>query len=170
VRNDTDPAVDVSGRLAQLDEAVDALVTRWRGAAEVPAMRAAPDREWSTIQVIAHVVEFLPYWARQAAAVAARDDATASFGRTHDDPDRIAWVARHADDGLAGLLDELERAARDASSTLSAVPVERWARRGRHPTRGEMSVAQLVDQFMIGHVAEHAEQADRAFVGAVPPS
>ena len=48
-------------------------------------------------------MEMLPYWAEQARAVAARSQDGEAFGRTHDDPERIAAVRQHARDDLREL-------------------------------------------------------------------
>jgi hypothetical protein len=47
---------------------------------------------WSAAEILAHLVEILPYWAEQARTVAARSEDGAPFCRTYDDPDRLAAV------------------------------------------------------------------------------
>ncbi|MDQ3810400.1 MAG: DinB family protein [Chloroflexota bacterium] len=131
-----------------------------RGGSPAPAdayARPAAE-EWSAAEILAHLAEMLPYWAEQARAVAARGQDGEPFGRTQDDPDRIAAVRQHARDDLrelaAGVRASLDRAA----AVLGAIPEPGWQRTGRHARRGEMSVTQIVEQFLVEHAEEHGQQ------------
>ena len=132
--------------------------------AEVDERYAAPAADsWSAIEVLAHVVEFIPYWADQAAAVAARtDDGERPFGRTHDDPVRIAAVREHARDRYETLASRLGEVAERSASTLRAIHPAGWSRTAVHARRGSMSVEQIVRQFLLDHLAEHTAQAAAA--------
>jgi uncharacterized damage-inducible protein DinB len=152
--------VDV--RIARIESEVERLIGRWQPEAEAERLHRDAGAEWSVIKGLVHVVEFLPYWARAAQGVAGRDDPGSGFGRTHHDVDRIAWIEEHADDLLPAVLRDLRRAAADAVATLRSIPHDAWDRRGLHASRGEMSVFQIVDQFMIDHIVDHAAQADAA--------
>ena len=113
---------------------------------------------WDRRQVLAHVAEMLPYWVEQVELVAAGDQVP--FGRTRSNPERIAAIERdrredparllvRVDDGLGVVLALLERLADDA-----------LARSGRHQTLGAMTVAAIVDRFLVEHLEEHADQLD----------
>jgi alkanesulfonate monooxygenase SsuD/methylene tetrahydromethanopterin reductase-like flavin-dependent oxidoreductase (luciferase family) len=52
---------------------------------------------------------------------------------------------------LAGSLAAL----RAYHGTLSE---EEWNARGTHPRLGEMTVARIMDRFIVGHLEEHADQ------------
>ena len=124
---------------------------------------AAAADSWSAIEILAHVVEFVPYWTDQAAAVSARTDHTERpFGRTHDDPTRIAAVREHARDRYETLADRLREAAARSASTLRAIPPAGWSRTAVHARRGSMSVEQIVRQFLLDHLEEHTTQATAA--------
>ncbi len=140
---------------AQLLEGIDGIPT-----AELHA-RPAPD-DWTVMQSLAHVAELLPYWARQAQDVAARTEDDQPFGRTHDDPDRIAAVEAHRDDALDEVLPRIRAALTESSATLRALPAGGWTRTGRHARRGEMTVEQIVDQFLVEHLEEHTRQVEAA--------
>lgn len=144
----------------RLRAAAAPLLDRARGLRQSSALYAAPDAEtWSAIKVLAHVAEFVPYWAREARTVAASTE-TPAFGRTHDDGARIAAVADHADDPLARAIGRLDGALADAEEILTAIPADAWGRRGRHPRRGEMTIAEIIDTFVLGHLDEHCRQLD----------
>ncbi|MDQ6857788.1 MAG: DinB family protein [Chloroflexota bacterium] len=131
-------------------------------ARQVPPDRlyAAPDAEtWSVMKILAHVAEFVPYWAREALKVATAADG-AAFGRTHEDPARIAAVADHATDTLARATDRVQAALADAVADLKKIPDGTWDRRGHHSRRGEMTVAGILETFMLGHLEEHRQQLE----------
>lgn len=135
--------------------------------AEAGTRYAAPAADsWSAIEILAHAVEFVPYWADQAAAVAARtDDGERPFGRTHDDPARIAAVREHARDRYETLADRLREEAARSASTVRAIPPAGWSRTAVHARRGCMSVEQIVRQFLLDHLEEHTTQAAAAVAG-----
>ena len=118
------------------------------------------------MKVLAHVAEYLSYWAAQAAAVASRADGDQPFGRTHDDPARIVAVQRHARDELSEVRPRIERAVREAGSVLRTIPDAQWTRSGEHPRRGRMTVAQIVDAFMLDHTDEHLAQLESSVAAA----
>lgn len=39
--------------------------------------------------------------------------------------------------------------------------LESWSAQGWHPTLGVMDLTRIVDEFMVKHLEEHAEQLDR---------
>jgi hypothetical protein len=119
--------------------------------------RPAPE-EWSPMMVAAHVAEILIYWSEQAREVAARASDGEPFGRTHEDPDRIAAVENHAEDAPETTLARLDEGLATATATLRGLSPQAWRRTARHARRGEMTIAQFVDLFLIDHVLEHTAQ------------
>ena len=125
---------------------------------------------WSAAEILAHLVEMLPYWAEQAHAVAARSQDGEPFGRTHDDPERIAAVRDHARDDLRNLAAGVRASLDRATAVLRAIPDADWQRTGRHARRGEMSVTQVVEQFLVEHAEEHAQQLEAVLMTLREPS
>ena len=120
----------------------------------------SPEASWGPRETLAHTQEMLPFWLGEIERVleggAARGGVP--FGRVADDPIRLAIIERDRTlplrelfaridvgvDRLAGRLDELD----DASvNTL-----------GAHPRLGQMSVGQILERFVAGHLEEHAAQ------------
>ena len=131
---------------------------------------AASDREWlrrpaaqgwSLAELTAHVTEMLPYWSGQVAAVARSATAKPAFGRTHEDPDRLAAVQRGSASDRLEALDRLRIARAEAETTLASVPPDGWSSVGVHSRRGPMTAAEILDQFLVEHVREHVGQAER---------
>ncbi len=126
----------------------------------------APDpptgERWEAGQVWAHVAEFIPYWLREAALVVdGGREQPVPFGRTKTDPDRLAAIERDRSTDQARLW---HRTARDIASLrhfLLALDDEAWTARGQHPTLGEMDLGWIVDEFLVGHLEQHATQLDQ---------
>lgn len=118
-----------------------------------------PTGEWTVMENLVHVVEFLPYWAQQLHRVI--ESPGEPFGRTHEDPERIAAVEDHARDLLEPVLVAMEEAADRACRDLSRIPDELWTTTGVH-RRGVMSLHDITDFFLLTHLAEHTEQAKAA--------
>ena len=147
-------------RTRKLEAAVQGLLQRVESLDEDRLYREPAPGEWSVMMGLAHVAELLPYWSRQARDVVARPSNNEPFGRTHEDPDRIAAVEQHANDRLEDVLPRLRDGLAEASRTIRELPPEGWARTARHSGRGEMSVAQIIDDFLIDHVVEHTRQTE----------
>jgi uncharacterized damage-inducible protein DinB len=118
--------------------------------------RAPSQGEWPVMSTLAHLAELLPYWAHQAEAIA-RTPGT-PFGRTHEDPDRIGAVEQHGHDSLESMVPRLRAGLDECVRILRALPADAWTQTGQHPTRGAMSIADLVDAFLFKHADEHATQ------------
>jgi dipeptidyl aminopeptidase/acylaminoacyl peptidase len=116
--------------------------------------------DWSIAKILAHVAEVLPYWSTQARVVAARAEDNRPFGRTHDDPDRIAAIEARGHDSPEQLVSCLRTRCAESTATLRAIPEAGWVRTASHARRGELSVEQIVDQFLIEHLDEHTQQAE----------
>ena len=140
--------------MSELVQAITALVRPWSDT----ELRRDPADGWSGTRILAHVAEVLPYWARQAAHVAGGEERVVPFGRTHEDRERIAAVERHAGDTKDELLAAIAKGEREAVLALHAISGDRWERTGTHARRGEMSVTQIVQQFLLDHLEEHRAQ------------
>lgn len=142
----------------------------------------ATGERWEAGQVWAHIAEFVPYWMRQLDIVVTRSQGSApdegsrtapsrpsvSFGRTRADPTRIAAIERDRRQDPRALLRRAGEAIARARSFMHQLPPSDWAALGRHPTRGDMDVAAILDDFVVGHLEEHADQLD-GLAGAVEP-
>jgi uncharacterized damage-inducible protein DinB len=156
----TSPATEQ--RVARIQASVQRLVATVERAPAAPLERQPRPEDWSITQVLAHVAEILPYWSSQAREVAARAPGDVRpYGRTHEDPDRIAAVEQHAHDSRENSLARVRASLDEAVGMLRAIPAEGWSRTALHARRGEMSVEQIVDQFLIDHLEEHCAQLEQ---------
>ncbi len=122
----------------------------------------APEASWGPPEILAHLVEMVPFWHRELERVAGAvpDAPPTDFGRIATDAERLAEIER-----LRTLPPvELYRLLDDALTAFA----DRWAgwsdvarsRTGVHPTRGELTVEAGVDRFILGHMTEHADQLE----------
>ena len=113
---------------------------------------------WDRGQVLAHVAEMLPYWARQAELVAS--GAQVAFGRVKSDQERIAAIERDRREQPQRLLGRLDEGVGVVLALLDRLDDQALARTGRHQTLGELPVAVIIDRFLVDHLEEHADQLD----------
>jgi len=111
---------------------------------------------WDRGQVLAHVAEMLPYWARQVELIVAGEQE--AFGRVATDPGRIGAIERDRREDPERLLDRVDEGVKVVLALLERLDDQALARSGRHQSLGEMPVATIVDRFLVGHLEEHADQ------------
>ncbi|HWF58033.1 MAG TPA: DinB family protein [Candidatus Dormibacteraeota bacterium] len=155
-------------------ERLDAVAARLHDLAprEVPegALTAAdpPTGErWEAGQVWAHLAEFIPYWVGEMALVLERGGSEpAVFGRTKSDPGRLSAIERDRGKDRAALWDRVAGDIDSLRARLLGLDAEAWQAQGRHPTLGAMSMARIVDEFLVGHLEQHAVQLDELLTEA----
>ncbi len=131
----------------------------------LPSGLSEPDpgeeERWEAGQVWAHLAEFPAYWHEQVRKVAAGGSSEPlAFGRTKADPGRLAGIERERRTDPGELLRRVTAQIGDLSATLAGLPDEAWGARGVHSVRGEMTLRDIVERFLLGHLEEHADQLD----------
>ena len=154
---------DLDARLQRLERTVDGLLQRVQALPSDVLYRAPEVGEWPVMSTLAHLSELLPYWAHQAAAIAAQPGRP--VGRDHDDPDRIGAIQQHGHDSLASIVPRIRAALDECLQTLRSIPADAWQQAGQHPRRGRMTVTELVDAFLVAHADEHAAQVQATLEG-----
>jgi hypothetical protein len=158
---------------------VDALVARLEAvearlaerAAEPPSRAltepdAGGDERWEAGQVWAHLAEFPAYWLAQAQRVIAQPtNPPIPFGRVKTDSGRLEAIERDRHTDPAALLDRVRRSLGEVSDAVRSWEPDTWQLRGAHPTRGTMTVERIVEEFIVDHLEEHADQLDALRAG-----
>ena len=131
------------------------------------AFGTEPEASWGPREVLAHVVEMLPFWLGELERVVDGDGvAPAPFGRAADDALRIGVIERERSLPLrvlfarvdAGLWSWMERLPR-------LTDIER-GKTGLHPRLGEMPAARIAERFVLGHAEEHLAQLQEILAAA----
>ncbi|MCY7419633.1 MAG: DinB family protein [Chloroflexi bacterium] len=137
-----------------------------------PVAGDGPESAWGPPEVLAHVAEMLGFWLDQmelviASSVGAGGDAhePVPMGRMSDDPQRSAAIERDRELPTTALLARIHGAVERYAARLPALQVQDWASLGLHPRLGPATVAQMLDRFVLGHVADHVAQL-QASLGA----
>jgi hypothetical protein len=125
---------------------------------------ADPDsgERWDRGQVWAHLSEFIPYCIQQARPVL-RGQASGEpvpFGRTKSDPERIGAIERNRREAVVVLWSDTSAGIAELRGFLTSIQPDQWDVSGLHPTRGAMTVDELVERYLVGHLEEHADQLE----------
>jgi hypothetical protein len=162
----SDAAATRDGFLARLDAVEQRLVQHAaHDVAAVSDRRTDADpgtgEQWEWGQVWAHLAEFIPYWVDQARLVIeAYDGEPVPFGRIKSNPERVAAIERDRLTSVESLWQRTRADVADLRAFLRDLPNSAWAARGLHQTLGVMPLPHIVDEFMVGHLEQHAAQLD----------
>ncbi|HET7677857.1 MAG TPA: DinB family protein [Candidatus Limnocylindrales bacterium] len=159
--------IDRPALLARLDAVAD----RLRALAERDREGlTAPDTDtgerWEAAQVWGHLAEFPEYWLPQVRGVIdARSEEPVPFGRTKRDPERAARIEARRALRPAEAMAAVEASLAGWRELVDSLGPDDLARRGLHPTIGEMTVPAMLERFLLNHLEEHAEQLE-----SLPPA
>ena len=154
-------ADDFIARLDAVQTRLDAQAHRDVAGGALTAPDEPTGEQWEVGQVWAHLAEFIPYWIAETAAILASHDAEPPmFGRTKKDPGRIAAIEQERRTDRAALWERVRGNIGALRSFIATVPDDGWLTMARHPTLGPMTVEEQVQEFLVGHLEEHADQLE----------
>ena len=104
----------------------------------------------------------IPYWLNHCRVLIAATGEPPRFGRTAGSPERLAGVAHGATAEPDALLARLEAEVRAAAGAIRKLSAAERNKRGRTSERGEVTVAEVVESFIVGHAEEHLTQVKAA--------
>ncbi|MFL6139868.1 MAG: DinB family protein [Frankiaceae bacterium] len=114
--------------------------------------------QWDRGQVLSHVAEMLPYWVGQVMHVVSSGGDNVPFGRTKATPSRLQRIESGRHDEPTALLARIDAGVADAVALLDRLSDDELRMTGVHSTLGEMTVAELIDEFLVDHVEQHVAQ------------
>jgi hypothetical protein len=116
---------------------------------------------WDLGQVLSHLAELFPYWLEEVHKVVAAGGQV-PFGRVKSTPSRLERIeaGRHEDPGH--LLDQMDAGVTQTVSLLQGLSEEELELVGHHQSMGDMTLAQAIDEFLVGHLEQHADQLAEA--------
>ena len=126
-----------------------------------------PESEWGPREVLAHAAEMIPYWLGEIelivdAGVNATATATGAeapgFGRLEADPIRVQIIGRDRAFPGRELLGRIDVEARRAAGRFRALSDDEAGYLGRHVTRGDLSIADIAERLLVGHLEGHVTQ------------
>ncbi len=124
------------------------------------AIGVEPEARWGPPETLAHVAEMLSFWTGEMERVVAGDPEPVPFGRVAANPLRIGVIERDRTLPSRELFARIAAGVDRLATRLEDLPPDVAARRGLHETLGEMSVAGLMERFVVDHLEEHAAQLE----------
>lgn len=123
------------------------------------------EAHWGPVEVLAHLAEMAPYWLGEMERVLGGGAEPVPFGRVATDPVRLAILERDRSLPPRELYDRTTSALERMERRLAELTPAELARRGLHPSRGEMTVAEIPERFVVGHLADHVVQLEALLGG-----
>jgi hypothetical protein len=113
---------------------------------------------WTSAQVVAHLAEMSGFFAEELERWL--DDPTATIGRTHDHPSRLAAVAptRVADTSPRTLQADLDRGLRRLAGALERLDDHDLDRATVNVKYGDEPMTAFLDRYILGHKRGHVDQ------------
>ena len=146
----------------RLERVYDEVTKLLREPGVASRLRTPPhENEWSAMQTLGHMTEMIPYWLMHCRTLIAGTGTPPTFGRTAGSPERLAGVAHGASADPDVLLLQLHEKVRAAASVIRQLAPAERAKRGISTERGEMTVAQVIESFIVDHAEEHLAQVQR---------
>jgi hypothetical protein len=150
----------------RLEQVYEQLSTVLHDPGVVARLRTAPgDQAWSALQVVGHMVEMIPYWLHHCHRLIAATLEPPQFGRTLDAPERLAGVEAASTSDASELLAQLQRVVEAAAKDIRQISEAEWRKTGIHVRQGSMTVADVVEQLIVGHAEAHVVQVRETLKG-----
>jgi hypothetical protein len=151
-----------------LREGLDALLAqrpRVEAAAPFPQsdniLHNVPEAHWYPPEVLAHLTEMLPFWFGEVERIMAGDGSEpVPFGRVADNELRIGVIDRDRTLPLRELYARVESIVNRAIARLGEMTDGDLDRTGLRQGRGVVTIGQIMDNSMAGHLMEHVRQID----------
>lgn len=120
-----------------------------------------PEASWGPREVLAHLVEMLPFWLGELERVVDGDGSTpVPFGRIADDTVRIGMIGRERTLPMRVLFARLDAGIAEWRRRLTELTDTDRAKVGVHLRLGEMPVGRIADRFVVGHLEDHVAQLE----------
>lgn len=152
------------GFIQRLDAVEERLAARAATSAPGTALTSADPssgERWDAGQVWAHLAEFVTYWLGQVhQVIRGGGGEPVPFGRTKTDAGRVAAIERDRTQPVSVLWADTLTDIEQLRRFLLGLETDAWNARGLHPTIGVMEMDRIVDEFLVGHLEQHADQLD----------
>ena len=125
------------------------------------------ENEWTIIESLAHIVEFMPYWADEIEKLVAAPGQ--NFGRTMQDAGRLQAINEHGSDDLVQIRAALPGSYARLEQVLSELKDSDLELIGHHSRFGDQTLVWFIEDFVTHHLTSHLEQLDHclAVVGDI---
>lgn len=121
------------------------------------------ENEWTIMQNLAHVAEFMTYWANQIANLVAHPGQ--NFGRVITDVNRLKFISDHENDTLQQIKSLLSPGYARLQEVLGSLKDSDLEITGIHPRYGEKSLDWFIQDFVTKHMSDHVVQLQEEVQG-----
>jgi DinB family protein len=118
--------------------------------------KAPAENEWTIMQNLSHIVEFMPYWAGEIEKLVAEPGC--NFGRTAQDEGRLRGISEHETDSLDMVKAALPGSYARLDEVLGSLKDGDLELTGKHGKYGEQPLEWFIGEFVTGHLSGHVEQ------------
>ena len=118
--------------------------------------------EWTIMENLAHIVEFMPYWGNQIAKLVAHPGQ--NFGRVQQDERRLKEIRDHAHDSLIQIKSLLPASYGRLQEVLASLQDSDLELTGVHSRYGEKPLEWFMQDFVTGHLRAHLVQMNAALM------
>ncbi len=118
--------------------------------------------EWSAMQILGHMIEMIPYWLHDCQEIIAATDHQVKFGRGEDAPERLEGVESVENKNPDEVLPLLRQEITNATRIIRAMSPAEREKKGIHTRRGELTVADIVENVIVAHAEAHLGQIYQA--------
>lgn len=132
------------------------------------AFDSSTEAQWGPPEVLAHLAEMLPYWLGEVERIVAAAPTPAPFGRAANDGVRLAIIGRDRTVPLRELFDRVTSDSTRFERRLAGLRAPDLDRVGLHPVGGPVAAGDVVEGFVVAHLADHAAQLRELL--SMPPS
>jgi hypothetical protein len=117
------------------------------------------ENEWTIMQNLAHIVEFMPYWAGEIEKLVAEPGR--NFGRTAQDEGRLRGISEHATDSQEEIKAALPVSYARLDEALGNLQDSDLELTGKHVRYGEKPLGWFIEDIVTDHLSGHVEQIKR---------
>jgi hypothetical protein len=114
------------------------------------------ENEWTIMQNLSHIVEFMPYWADEIEKLVEKPGS--SFGRTPEDVGRLQGISEHEMASLSKIKEALPGSYARLDGVLGRLKDNDLELTGKHVRYGEKPLDWLIEEFVTNHLSGHVEQ------------
>lgn len=120
-----------------------------------------PEAYWYPPEVLAHLTEMLPFWFGEVERIMAGNGTDpVPFGRVAANELRIGVIDRDRTLPFRELYARIESIVHRAIARLGEMTDEDLDREGLRQSRGIVTIGQIMNDSMAGHLMEHVRQID----------
>lgn len=119
----------------------------------------APE-EWTLMENLAHIVEFMPYWGNEVTQLVAQPGK--NFGRTQQHEGRLQAISGHSHDTLDEIRIALPKSYKQLAQVIDNLRDGDLELTGQHIKFGTQTLGWFIREFITDHFDSHLSQMKNA--------